>query len=75
MSILLFTPFLMMTTMVYKTSDENFVGPNGNTIFVNRDELTKGNTYYSDKVGMMYESAFSTPKSLVLNISCTSSRP
>ena len=45
-----------------------FVGPNGNPIFVDRGELTKANGYYSDKVGMLYESAFSTPKSLVLNI-------
>jgi hypothetical protein len=44
------------------------VGPNGNPIFVDRGELTKANGYYSDKVGMLYESAFSTPKSLVLNI-------
>ncbi len=43
-------------------------GPNGDPIFVDKGELTKANGYYSDKVGMLYENAFSTPKSLVLNI-------
>ena len=43
-------------------------GPNGDPIFVDKGELTKANGYYSDKVGMLYKNAFSTPRSLVLNI-------
>jgi len=43
-------------------------GPNGDQIFLDKGELTKANGYYSDKVGMLYKNAFSSPKSLVLNI-------
>jgi hypothetical protein len=46
-------------------------GPNGDQIFLDKGELTKANGYYSDKVGMLYKNAFSTPKSLVLNITNT----